>query len=133
MIATPGYLERRGVPQTPEDLADHAAIVLASDGGPRRWTFQGPDGLIVIMPTGPLTTNDAEHVRVGVLSGLGLAQAPTWLFSEELASGAAVRLLKDYPPLIHAIHAVTPAGRLQSARVKLFTEFLAQRFAGDRN
>lgn len=129
LLATPQYLERKGVPGTPADLAAHECVTFVSGGAPRPWEFMSPEGKITINPAGPIRTSDAEHIRVGVLSGLGLAQGPAWLFSEELESGAIVRVLETYAPDRHPIYAVSPSGRLQSSKVRVFVDFLAREFA----
>ena len=129
LIATPQYLERKGLPTTPADLATHDCVIFVRGGTARRWEFKTSDGMTTVDPTGPIRTSDAEHIRIGVLSGLGLAQAPAWLFSQELESGAAVRLLPEFAPDPHPIYAVTPSGRLQSSKVKVFVDFFAGEFA----
>jgi LysR family transcriptional regulator for bpeEF and oprC len=131
LLATPEYLRRKGTPATPADLASHDCVIFVSGGAARPWPFEGPDGPITIHPEGPVRTSDAEHIRVGVLSGLGLAQGPAWLFLEELKSGAVVRLLPDYAPARHSIYAVSPGGRYQSRKVTVFVDFVARVFAGD--
>lgn len=131
LVATPGYLARKGVPMKLADLADHDCVTFISNGAARPWEFRGASGALTVDPAGPIRTNDAEHVRAGVLSGLGLAQAPAWLFAEELESGAVVRLLTDFAPSRHPIYAVIPGGRLQSNRVRVFIDFLAGAFAED--
>lgn len=131
LLATPAYLSRKGMPKTPADLADHECVTFMSGGSARQWEFMGPEGKVIIDPVGPVRTSDAEHIRVGVLSGLGLAQGPAWLFAEELESGAIVRVLSEYAPERHPIYAVSPSGRLQSSKVKVFVDFLAKAFARD--
>lgn len=131
LIASPDYLARRGEPSTPADLADHDCVTFMFGGAVRPWEFLGPDGTMTVEPAGPVRTSDAEHVRVGVLSGLGIAQAPAWLFADELATGAATRILASYAPPPHSIYAVSSAGRLQSSKVRAFIDFFAQAFAQD--
>lgn len=131
VIATPGYIARKGVPKSPADLDAHDCVAFVSGGGPLPWKFAGPEGPTSFTPAGTVHTTDAEHVRVGVLSGLGLAQAPGWLFADELASGEVVRLLTDYEPPRHSIYAVSHDNRLQSTKVRVFVDFLAQAFAQD--
>lgn len=132
LMATPGYLERKGTPATPADLAGHECVTFVSGGAARPWQFREADRTVTVDPVGPIRTSDAEHVRVGVLSGLGLAQGPAWLFSEELESGAVVRVLPEYAPERHPIYAISPSGRLQSSKVRVFVDFLARAFAQDR-
>ncbi len=133
MLATPAYLERHGIPSTPDDLKNHDCVTFMFHGAPRLWQFKGPDGPFTVEPKGRVRTNDAEHVRAALLSGLGLVQAPTWLLADEIESGAVTRLLDDYAPDLFPINAVTPAARRQPGKVRVFIDFLAQIFGRDPN
>ncbi|XAZ21248.1 LysR substrate-binding domain-containing protein (plasmid) [Sinorhizobium sp. B11] len=129
LVASRRYLDKHGEPKTPADLQKHACVTFISAGTARTWEFKGPSGIITFEPKGPVRTSDAEHVRVGVLSDVGLAQGPAWLFLDEIEAGAVKKLLTDFTPPFHSINAVSPNGRLQPTKVKLFVEFLAQTLA----
>ncbi|MBN9527258.1 MAG: LysR family transcriptional regulator [Alphaproteobacteria bacterium] len=131
VLATPGYLARHGRPETPDDLTLFPCMAYTIDGQPRPWEFSTPDGVQTFIPRGPVRSGDAEHIRAGVLAGIGLAQLPTWLFAEELAAGTVVPVLEDFAPPPYPISAVTPGGRLQPGRVRAFADFLAEAFAAD--
>jgi len=130
-VASPHYLARRGEPLTPEDLRQHACIVYAFQRSSNPWHFSGPKTLIEVPVAGPLRTNDAENVRAAVLAGLGIAQAPRWLFSEELTTGAVCEVLANYPPRPAPIHAVFPAEKPTAPKVRAFVDFVAGAFARD--
>ncbi len=66
-----------------------------------------------------------------MLSGLGLAHAPGWLFAADIASGAVRRVLRDHEPAPLPISAVHPAGRRLATKVRVFVDFLAGIFAAD--
>lgn len=61
-----------------------------------------------------------------VLGGLGISLSPAWLFSEDLKAGRVAAILKDYNAQSLPIHAVSPANRRQSARVKAFVDYMTQ-------
>ncbi|MNI27771.1 DNA-binding transcriptional activator GcvA [compost metagenome] len=61
-----------------------------------------------------------------VLAGLGIALSPVWLFSEDLKAGRVTAILPDYVAQSLPIHAVSPANRRQSARVKAFVDYMSQ-------
>ena len=130
-VGSPAYLHRAGAPVTPHDLGRHACVAFTFQRSPRAWTFAGPDGPIQHVPRGPVRANDAEHIRAAVLAGLGLAQAPRWLFSADLAAGSVDEVLAAYPAERTPIHAVLPAGRKPAGKVRAFVEHLATAFAND--
>lgn len=127
-VASPDYLKSFGEPTTPADLERHRAVTFMSRGAPRPWQFKGPSGPITVQPKGPVRTNDAEHIRAAVRSGLGIAHNAEWLFARDIASGEVRSFLADYSPDPYPIHAVYPHGRLTPTKVKVFVEFLARVF-----
>lgn len=130
-VATPDYLARNGTPRTPADLADHDCIAYIFRDAPLGWGFRGPAGAIEVHPKGSVRTNDAEHLRAAVLAGLGIGHNASWLYADEIASGAVTVLLAEYDPDPYPIHAVTPGGRRVPSRVRVFIDFLATICAGN--
>jgi LysR family transcriptional regulator, regulator for bpeEF and oprC len=94
-VATPGYLQGRGEPLVPSDLDQHDCVVFTFHGAQRPWQFKGPSGSLAFEPKGILQSNDAEHIRAGVLAGLGIGHNASWLFALEISSGAVRRVLRD--------------------------------------
>jgi LysR family transcriptional regulator, regulator for bpeEF and oprC len=125
-VATPGYLTKHGVPKTPSDIDQHSCVIYAPQGAIRAWGFEGKFGSIVHQPKGKFRTNDAEQIRAAVLSNLGLAHTPGWLFASEIASGTVRRILRDYEPPNLSISAVHPSGRRLPTKVRVFIDFLAE-------
>ncbi|HTI82040.1 MAG TPA: LysR family transcriptional regulator [Acetobacteraceae bacterium] len=132
-VASPDYLAAHGEPSAPSELEGHSCVIFAPQGAPRAWGFKGKFGEFEYRPHGRFRTNDADQIRAGVLSGLGLAHAPGWLFAREIASGQVRRVLCAYEPDPLPISAVHPAGRRLPAKVRVFIDFLAGLFAQDAN
>jgi DNA-binding transcriptional LysR family regulator len=130
-VATPAYLKRHGEPRSPSDLEGHQCITFVSGGAARPWRFKGKLGEIVHHPKGRLRTNDAEQIRAGVLADLGLAHAPGWLFTREIASGHVRRILGRYERDPLSISAVHPGGRRLATKVRVFIDFLAEVLAAE--
>lgn len=130
-VASPAYLAERGAPAGPHDLDRHACIAFVFQRQVRPWTFRRGGDVVEHRPKGILRTNDAEHVRVAALAGLGLAQAPHWLFSSDLADGSLVEVLTDWSGDRTPIHAVHPGGRRAPGKLRAFVDFLAEAFGRD--
>jgi LysR family transcriptional regulator for bpeEF and oprC len=127
-IAAPSYIDQFGEPRTPGDLERHRCVPLMFRGAIRPWEFNGPAGTTTIHPKGMIRSNDAEHLRAAVLAGLGIGHNPSWLFADDLASGAVRQILKGYASNPYPIHAVYPSGRITPTRVKVFVDFVASIF-----
>ncbi|QCJ00085.1 LysR family transcriptional regulator [Agrobacterium larrymoorei] len=123
-LASASYLARHGRPQTLDDLQSHQRIGYVHHGNVVGWDFTACGRQITLDGGGAFRTNDAEHVRGAVLSGLGIAHHASWLFTDVLASGEVVRILNEHAPLPLPIFAVTASRRRMPSRVRQFIEFL---------
>ena len=130
-VASTVYLEQHETPASPTDLDGHRCIIFAPQGVPRDWGFKGKFVDIAYQPKGNFRTNDADQIRAAVLSGLGLAHTPGWLFAPEIAGGSVRLVLRDYEPAPLPISAVHPAGRRLATKVRVFIDFLAEIFAAE--
>ena len=128
-VASTEYLERKGKPRRPSDLDDHDGVIFVSQDGPRPWTFGSRAGQISYQARASFRSNDGEQLRAAVLAGLGVTQAPHWLFAADIRSGTVRRILRDHEPRKITISAVRPAARRQPSKVAVFVDFLAELLA----
>jgi DNA-binding transcriptional LysR family regulator len=127
LCASPSYLERRGTPQAPLDLAAHNCLTVSNSSRTDRWHFTSRTDEHEIEAAGNLRSNSIEAVRAAALTGQGVCLLPLLSVAEDLETGRLLRLLPDHVPAEAAIHAVYPGGRHLSARVRTFLDFVATR------
>jgi len=122
VIATPAYLERFGIPQSPAELGSHQALIYsqASSG----WTFKRGSAETSVSVHGRVRVSAAEGLRAAVLADMGLTIASDWMFSPELESGAVRRVLEAWALPTIDLWAVFPTGRLASAKAHAFATFV---------
>lgn len=122
VVATPGYLEKHGVPQVPADITVHQAVIYTQLA--RSWTFNRNGTEASVAVSGRVQFSAAEGIRAAVKADMGLAVTSDWMFWPELQSGEVVRVLEDWelPPI--DLWAVFPTGRLASAKARAFAEFV---------
>ena len=125
LCAASPYLERRGTPQRAEDLGAHNCLIHAAVGN--RWHFTGPDGAVAVEVSGNLHSNTWAAVRGAALAGQGIALLPILLVAPDVHEGRLTRLLPDHDTGEIAIHAVYPASRHLSVKVRRFLDFLVKR------
>lgn len=128
-LASPAYLARHPLPQSPQDLTQHNCLLFNLLSSQNQWIYEKDHTRHVVRIGGNAQSNNSEAIREMVLSGLGIALSPLWLFHDDLKAGRVVALLQDYTPLALPIHAVSAPNRRQSARVKAFVDYLADALA----
>lgn len=131
LCATPDYFARYGVPQIPQDLAQHNCLDYTHSGEQGLWRFTGPDGDIAVPVSGRLRINDDEALSQAVLGGLGLALLPTFIVGGDLQAGRLRAALSEYIPVERHVYALyLPTSHLP-AKVRAFIDFLLERFGAD--
>ena len=129
LCAAPDYLQRRGTPQTPEELSGHDCLSYSYVAVPDQWHLTGADGEHVVKVSGPIVTSHRHVLRAAALRGLGIAYGPIDFFRDDLEAGRLVRVLAEHRLPEATIYAVYPASRQLSAKVKVFNDFMAGYFA----
>ena len=131
LCASPDYLERHGVPATPDELARHECLVLVGSHGRQDvWRMRDHNGReIAVRVGGRFECNLGEALRDAALGGLGIALHSTWHVGDDLRSGRLRQVLPAYPIAESGIYAVMPQRRLVPLRVRAFVDFLCERFA----
>jgi DNA-binding transcriptional LysR family regulator len=130
VFGAPAYLEKHPAPQTPADLAGHNCLRYPYYPAPDEWHFLDTDGNpVVARISGSLISSSPETTLAAALAGIGLVLTAPFLVEDLLASGALVPLLPDYQAQRLEINALYPHRRHLSAKVRLFIDMLADRFA----
>lgn len=131
LAASPAYLERAGVPQTPAELAQHE-VLKYSGSSTDQWTITDATG----KQHSPglkdgIVANNGDFLLQMACAGHGLVILPTFIAWKALAAGDLVTLLPDcsLPDLTAWI--VYPRNRYLPRRVRLLIDFMVERF-GDR-
>ncbi|MGL5036077.1 MAG: substrate binding domain-containing protein, partial [Microcystaceae cyanobacterium] len=130
-VATPSYFAKAGEPQIPEDLLQHNCLVYTRLATVNEWHFQGEKELIKIQVSGNFQTNSSVAIRAAVLSGLGIAIAPVWMFGDEIYRGDLKVVLSDYQPTPFPIQAVYRRSRFYPAKISCLIDFLREEFRLD--
>ncbi|MGJ5073842.1 LysR family transcriptional regulator [Bradyrhizobium oligotrophicum] len=133
ICAAPAYLARHGTPGSPEELRRHTALTYGFLLTGNQWKLTGSDGDHWIQPAWSLCVNNAEVLRDVAIKGQGVALIPRFIAADALESGALTAILADYaaPPL--ALYAIYPPTRHLSVKVRLFIDFLVERFGRERD
>jgi len=129
VVAAPEYVERHGVPRTPEQLLQHNCLTLYNISRFNDWEFELPDGgRRVIHVSGNFRANSAAALYEAALAGVGLARLSTWLVAPQIKEGRLLHLLPEYTHEDSAYYVLFPHGRHLSRKVRAFVDFLVEEF-----
>jgi DNA-binding transcriptional LysR family regulator len=129
VVASPDYLSRHGRPGTPQDLTAHECLIYTGTRLPE-WHFQSGKRRTSIRPQGRLRSDSGEAILQWAIAGLGIADAPSFLVSDAIESGALEPLLLEYPRPEYGIHVVRPPGAHVPGRVRVLIDTLVDHFGG---
>ncbi len=130
ITASPDYIARCGLPTEPEQLKEHQAIRFSLHKDLNEWPIQIDGQQQRIRVDGPVAVNNGESVFAMTLAGLGLSRLADFMVDPEIAAGRLVPLLEDYNPReALPIHAVFSSRQNLPTRVRVFVDFLAEKFA----
>lgn len=132
LCASPRYLETRGTPRHPHELAAHAILAYSYWSTRDEWQFEGPDGPVSVRTQPCLTTNSGDTCRAAALVHQGVILQPSFVVDEDLAARTLVELMPEYRAVELGIHAVYPTRKHVPAKVRVLIDFLGERFADGR-
>ena len=129
ICAAPDYIERHGMPATPEELQQHNCLTLNELSQFNDWEFDDPGrGRRVIHVRGSFRANTADALYEAARAGVGLARLSTWLVAPDVRRGALVPVLPQYRHEQSAYYVVYPHRRHLSPKVRAFVDFLVEDF-----
>jgi len=128
LVASPRYLERRGVPRRVPDLAGHLRLRFSTAAEHTVWGNPPEHGPFGVPGRVALMTNDATVLRDAALLGMGLAVLPSFVVAADVREGALVRVLESVRLPEVQISAVHPQRPHLPACARLFIDALAERF-----
>lgn len=130
VCAAPEYLAQHGVPQSPDDLANHTVIQTTGISTLPEWRFMQHGELQPTRLTPRLATTTNDSAIAAAVSGFGLAGVLSYQIADELRDGRLRIVLEDFerPPLpIHVIHR---EGRHAMHKVRAFIDLAVETLRG---
>jgi DNA-binding transcriptional LysR family regulator len=124
VVASSGYLQQRGEPNTPEAVASHETIQFGAMTASPDWRFVEDNSEIRVACTPRFTTNSADAAIQYAEQGGGLTRVLAYQAADAIKGGRLRVVLAQFeqPPL--PIHIVYPTSRLLSAKVRAFIDLV---------
>ena len=124
ICGSPAYFEQYGVPESPEDLAQHRLISAGWQRGKVTWPFK--DGGHAV--DARLVLSSLPAAISAVKQGWGLTRVLSYQIAPDLGGGGVETVLQDFEPEPMPIHIVHAEGRLASAKVRAFVAMARDAF-----
>ena len=124
-VASPSYLEARGIPLTPDDLEYHQGLLYKSSLNKVHWQSTKANQIQRYKIQSKVVSNNGMALLEMTKAGLGISNSPGFFVKEALASGELVEILSEYKQKPLDIYVVYPNRRHLPAKVRAFIEFLA--------
>lgn len=128
-VGSRAYLDLHGRPRTPADLAQHYAVNFFSSrsGRDMDWEYVDEQGVTrTVAMRSRVSVSGSEAYMFSCRAGLGLIQGPALGMRALLAAGELEEVLPRWRPAPMPLSIVTTHHRHQSARVRVFIEWLAE-------
>jgi len=130
LVASPAYIERKGAPATPQDLAKHEVLRLKAPGlRPRTWRLfnsaRQDDPLDVAVEPG-LWINHTDTLLRAALDGAGITSVAVDLVAPYLTRGELVRVLRPWITGRLSLYAALPSRKFLPERTRVFLEYLTE-------
>jgi DNA-binding transcriptional LysR family regulator len=130
ICASPDYLAKHGTPEHPDELRSHSLLTYGFLLTGNQWKLTGKDGDHWIQPNWTLCANNAEVLRDAAIKGRGIALLPSFLAAQAFREKALRSFLSEYKAPALTLYAIYPPTRHLAVKVRLFIDFLADRFSG---
>jgi DNA-binding transcriptional LysR family regulator len=127
VCASPDYLERRGRPQVPAELANHDVVTFSALAPSEAWTFGKGAAARPATSRSRLTVNTAEAAIDAAIAGVGLTRVLSYQIADAVSAGRLVTILDDHAPDPVPVSLVYPGQGLLPQKLRAFLDFAAPR------
>jgi DNA-binding transcriptional LysR family regulator len=129
VVGSPSYFARRGKPEHPEQLMEHACInIRQTSGGIYRWAFEeefenGKSREFEIAAKGPLIVNAPALALSAAISGVGLTYTVAASIEPLVEQGVLQPCLEPYMPTMPGFFIYFPSQAQVLPKLRAFLDF----------
>ncbi|AWH88913.1 LysR family transcriptional regulator [Limnobaculum parvum] len=129
--AASSYLEKYGIPLTPDDLVQHKAVNFFSEHSREvmEWKFKMNGEVISRRPESGMLVNNSDVLLSCGLAGLGILHALSTALEPHIQSGELTEVLTDYATVTKPVSILYPDRQYLSPKVRVFIDWFCEIFA----
>ena len=126
IVAAPDYLARRGTPQVPADLAQHACLQykLHTTGKYEPWPLKDAQGTRDWKLPASMACNTSAALVDVALAGLGIACLPDFMVRQAIARGELLALLEAHVEHQGSFRLLWPSSKQLAPKLRVFIDFM---------
>jgi DNA-binding transcriptional LysR family regulator len=128
LYASPRYLERRGRPGSPADLAEHRCIAFRAKDLEKTWKLYDDQDTFDVLVRAQMSADDFTYVRAAAIADGGIALMPRLVCANDETAGRLVRVLPGLAAKGASLYMLYPSATHVPARVTAFVNFVAAAF-----
>ncbi|UGA57668.1 LysR family transcriptional regulator [Vibrio sp. VB16] len=129
IMASPEYLQKKGTPQTPEELHHHTYLKYAYTDASFLFSRFDKNSMDLKLSSN-MTANNGDLLVNAAICGGGIVIQPTFIAGEALANGSLTRILVDYEPEAVGLYMVYANRKFLPSKVRAFVDFVSE-YYGD--
>ncbi len=130
LVAAPAYIERRGEPRTPQDLAAHDCLRLKTPHGRttswRMWMETDEAQVQTVEVAPALQANHTDTLMCATLDGAGITSISVDIAAPHLVEGELVRVLNPWITGRLSMYAALPSRKFIPQRTRVFLDYLVE-------
>lgn len=124
-VATPGYLDRHGRPESPDDLRNHRCVRMRMGSGALMpWTFEKGNREIEVGVTGPVIVNDFTAMMVAVRAGVAMGMTAEPVVKAMIAAGELELVLGDHACSTSGLFLYYPSRKQVMPKLRAFIDYV---------
>jgi DNA-binding transcriptional LysR family regulator len=128
IVGAPDYFQRAGLPQQPEDLANHACLLYRypTTGKTEAWPLSRDGQPLAMDLPGSMVTNSLDPQICFAEQGLGIACVPDIAVRRQMDEGKLIAVLDDYNQDRTTLRILWPSSRHLSPKLRVFVDFMVR-------
>ena len=128
LYCSPGYLQRHGMPKTPNELRSHDLLGYHNGETTTLWELRSALGEFSLHPNTKLLSNDYWVVKLAAIHDHGICFIPTFFAGLEVKQGMLVPVLPEWSSRDVPMYALYASHRLANSHLKTLINSLSENF-----
>lgn len=134
LYASPAYLKKHGVPQTPEALTEHNCLIYADRATTTTWHFSKKQQAAAITVKGNFCTTNTSALLSAAKQGVGVSLLSSWTAANSVKEGELQKLLPDYKVNLRGmnksgVYLLYPHRKHLGQKARAFIDFIKEKIA----